>query len=164
MHVLFISCCHPPKSVRDGRRFVKFVGKFWAFCKLETKWNGVVVRCVFVLSCKCSQFVRFSFVGYSLSLLNICYSCASSVQRSVCVHYSFGNIRLIELYCDPFYVRSLFVAPGPCSLQVRSCVSVSQIWRTDDSPPDAIFIVMYGDVRIRWPSPAKCDRGINHTF
>ena len=78
--------------------------------------------------------------------VNICCSCASPVHWSVChvcVHYSFGNIRLI----DPFYVRSLFVATGPFSLQVRSCVqSISQIWRTGDfATGHNIFI--FGDVR-----------------
>ena len=107
---------------------------------------SVAVWCVLVLlSCKCpSVFV----------ILSLCYSCALSVQRSVCVHYSFGNIQLIE----PFYFRWVFVATGPCSLQIRSCVqSVSQIWRTGDFATGH-NICIFGDVR--WPNPAKCDRTI----
>ena len=79
------------------------------------------------------------FVGCSLCPVNICYTCASSVQRSVCVHYSFGNIRLI----DPFYVSSLFVATGPCSLHVRSYRTQSFCTRQ---------------------SPLMCDRSIMNTL
>ena len=101
---------------------------------------SVVVWCVFVLSCKLPQFVRYSFVGCSLSPVNIFYSCTSSV------HWSFLFLFL--------------VATGPFSLQVRSCgQSVSEIWRTGDlSIGHNSFI--FGDVR--WPSPAMCDRAIKY--
>ena len=73
----------------------------------------------------CLLFFRWMFVVSDKHLLFVRFS----VHWSICVHYSFGNIRLI----DPFYVCSLFVATGPCSLHVRSCVqSVSRIWRTGD--------------------------------
>ena len=131
--------------------------------ELNLKWSemecagcmfGSSPECVYIVL-YCPQFVRYFFVGCSLCPVNICYSCASSVHWSVCVHYSFGNIRLI----DPFYVRSLFVATGPYSLQVHSWVqSVSQIWRSGDfATGHNVFI--FGDVR--WPSPAKCDRAIS---
>ena len=125
---MFFKCSvyvHPPKNVTDGQRSLSSPESFEHSPNLELSFKlsemecagytcSVVVRCV---SCKCPQFVRYSFFGCSLCLVNICYSCASFVHSSVCVHYSFGNHGNIRLI-DPFYVRPLFVATGPCSLQV----------------------------------------------
>ena len=120
---LYPTAIHPPKSVTDGQRSLSSPeNKNPPNLELNLKRSemecagytcSVVVRCVFVLSCKCPQFIRYSIVGCSLCR----HSCASSVHWSVSVHYSFGNIRLI----DPFYVRALFVTTGPCSLQVLLC-------------------------------------------
>ena len=103
------------------------------------------------MSSVCSLFFRWMFVVSGKHL----YSCASSVQRSVCVHYSFGNIRLIE----PFYVRSLFVATGPCSLQYVPVCSPSP--KSDGLvilSPDTIFLysAMYVDpVRLSVTGPLR---------
>ena len=137
-----MSCCHPPTSVRDGRCSLSSLESFEHPANLKRSkiecaeyTCSVVVRCVFVLSCKCPQFVCYSFVGCPLCLVNICYLCASSIQDSVCV-------RLIELYCDPFYVRCKYVPVCPSPKHDGMVIS----------PPDTIFLYMAMYVDPLWLS------------
>ena len=126
-----MSCCHPPKNVSNGQCSISSPESFEhpPNLKLNLKWSemectgytgSVVVRCVFVLSCKCPKFGRYSSVRCSLCPVSICYSCASSVHWSVCVHsVSYGwSTRFMFVPCSwqPAHFRCKYVpvcSPSP---------------------------------------------------
>ena len=137
-YVLLMSCYHSPDEFNCYVMFVESVGKFWSCWKLEPPECAKNTQYTYFLSLCCSS--SGGFDGASDECITGEHG--TDVER---IHIAVGHhstfslclllrLRLIELYWSAVYVRSclsIFVAPAPCLLQIRS--SEAQIFcRTGD--------------------------------